>query len=390
MANETVTAAPVPRTQCHWAATGIIYLIFTATGTAIVLPGTLLPSLLVRWSLTDQQAGLLFLFFFIGSSTGALLSRGRLYYSVARGAIISAAGVGLLAVASQVSSFFAMLLFGLGLGLTMTSVSLLQSRRCATTRKTEMARLNLLWAVGASLGPSMLLRGVTRWSFSTVVFTASSLFVVFAMLAASMLNSSETASPKHISKDFLGNFSAIPLLSLALVPLATGVESSVGGWLATYSRREGLMLGQTVSTVTLFWLGLMLGRLVLSGRLGTKLSEKVTLRFAPLLMIVGSVLLIAGHSQSYLLAGAILIGFGVGPVYPLMLGLLLKETNADNVIFLTAGIGASALPLLTGLVSGATGSLATGLAVPLVASVMMALFGHSVNTGQRQSTAISN
>ena len=76
-----------------------------------------------------------------------------------------------------------------------------------------------------------------------------------------------------------------------------------------------------------------------------------------------------------MLAGALLLGLAIGPMYPLLLALALRHGEASNVVFVMAGCGASLLPLLTGLVSKWSGSLRIGLGVPLVAAVVMGCLG---------------
>ena len=353
------------------ASTVVAYAIFIATGVGVVLPGTLLSTLLQRWSLNDQQAGLLFFLFFIGSSGGSLLARGRLSRSLAAGCAAIAAGDCLLAAASRITAFSAMLVLGLGLGLAMTSISLLQSRRRALHRTSEMARLNLAWALGASIAPTLLLGGVARWPLQSLLYTCASVFAAFALLSLVVIPNPELppaleARPSQLS------FRAIPLTMLLLVPLATGIESSAGGWLASYSKRDGLMLDQTIGTVTCFWAGILLSRLVQSHRVAALVSQRLTLKTAPWLMASGLALLISRQSHWMMLAGSLLLGIGVGPTYPLLLALLLQLGEAGNIIFLAAGIGATVLPLLTGLVSGWSGSLAIGLLVPLVGALAFA------------------
>ena len=71
-----------------------------------------------------------------------------------------------------------------------------------------------------------------------------------------------------------------------------------------------------------------------------------------------------------MLAGALLLGLAIGPMYPLLLTIALRQGEAGNVVFVMAGCGASLLPLLTGLVSKWSGSLRIGLGVPLVAATV--------------------
>jgi FHS family glucose/mannose:H+ symporter-like MFS transporter len=356
-------------------ATVVAYCAFAATGIGVELPGTLLSSLLARWSLSDEQAGLLFFVFFVGSSCGAVLSRGVLSRSIARGCAAITAGACMLAVASRGAAFAAMALLGLGLGLTMTSISLLQSRRQAAARTAEMARLNLTWALGASIGPAILLRGVAHWPVAAVLYATAAAFAVFAALAMAILPGVAAPAPSFVSPGASLRFGSIPLLLLAMVPLATGVESSAGGWLAVYSKRDGLPLNQTIGTVTCFWAGILLSRMLQSHREMAVRSQDVALRFAPWLMTAGLLVLLVGRGGAWMPVGAALLGFGVGPIYPLLVALVLRHGEAGNIVFLAGGVGASSLPLLTGLVSGRTGSLAIGLAVPLAASLGMGMIG---------------
>ena len=378
-----------PGTRRETFATSLLYLLFASTGAAIVIPGTLLPSLLLRWSLNDTQAGLLFFCFFVGSSAGALLSRGRLAWSIVRGTILTAAGIALLSAASRPGGFAAMLLFGVGLGITMTSISLFQSRRRPATRVAEMTRLNLIWAVGASAGPAMLLHGVARWNLNAVLWAAAAEFLFCGLIAVVLLPASEPPQPdpslplNSLHKQQM-NLRSVPWKLLAMVPLATGLEAGIGAWLAAYSRREGMLLAATISTVTCFWLGLLLSRLVQSIPGFAAKFQRQTLRLSPLLMIAGTSLLLAfASNQATVAAGALLAGLGVGPLYPLILGLVLNRGEARNLVFLAGGIGSSTLPLLTGIVSDRTGSLTVGLTLPLAASIAMALL--AIDATRRQS-----
>ncbi len=370
-------------------ATALLYFLFASTGATIVIPGTLLPSLLLRWRLNDAQAGLLFFCFFVGSSAGALLSRGRLSWSIVRGTILTAAGIALLSLASRLGAFAAMLLFGAGLGISMTSVSLFQSRRRPDIRVAEMTRLNLIWAVGAVSGPALLLHGVARWNLNVVLWAAAAEFLLCAAIAIITLPSSEPPRPDAALPMEQMSLREAPWKLLAMVPLATGLEAGIGAWLAAYSRREGMLLAATISTVTCFWLGLLLSRLVQSIPGFAARFQRDTLRLSPVLMIAGTaLLLVLAHNQLAVAAGALLAGLGVGPLYPLILGLVLDRGEARNLVFLAGGVGSSTLPLLTGILSDRTGSLTIGLTLPLAASIAMALL--AIDATRLRQTERSN
>lgn len=368
------------RSQPRGAApTGIILAAFLGTGIAVALPGAMLPLLLPRWSLTDAQAGILFFLFFVGSASGALLSRGLLPRSIARGCAATALGAVLLALASRPAAFVAITIYGAGLGITMTSVSLLQSRRYPADRIAQMARLNLVWSIGACLGPSIALRGAAALSPQAVLYALSVCFLLLAALALQWVpnESASTVVPSP------SQATGIPLLLLLLVPLATGIESAAGGWLSTYSNRSGETLGVTVGAATCFWAGMLLGRLVQSNR-RTSVPERRLLVLGPCAMIAALVLILSTINGPVMLAGALLLGLGVGPMYPLLLALALRHGEVKNVIFVIAGAGASFLPMVTGLVSGRMGSLRAGFAIPLFAASAMACLGWAQSSVERR------
>jgi fucose permease len=95
----------------------------------------------------------------------------------------------------------------------------------------------------------------------------------------------------------------------------------------------------------------------------------------PWLMSAALVILLISTGGASMLAGALLLGLAIGPMYPLLLALALRHGEASNIAFVVAGCGASLLPLVTGLVSKWSGSLRIGLGVPLVATVVMGCLG---------------
>lgn len=357
-----------------WSGAAVLYAAFTATGVALVLPGALLPMLLARWSLSDGQAGLLFFLFFLGSMSGAVLSRGSLPNSIGRGCAAVALGASLLAIASHVTAFAAMALFGLGLGIVMTSVSVLVSRRYATDRAAHITRLNLLWALGACFGPGFELRGAAAWGAQWMLYAIAAAFALLGPLTLALVEHVD-AEAVSAGQNWWQQLRATPAALLLLAPLATGIESAAGGWLATYSRRSGGTLDATIGAVTCFWAGLLLSRLVQSNRRVAASTGKPLLRLSPWLMSAALALLVAANGGALVLVASLLLGLGIGPMYPAVLALVLHRGEGGNAVFIAAGIGASVLPLLTGLVSGWTGSLRFGLCVPLVAALGMALCG---------------
>jgi fucose permease len=166
---------------------------------------------------------------------------------------------------------------------------------------------------------------------------------------------------------------------LILVFCATGIESSTGGWLTAYAQRLGETARITIGAATAFWIGLLSSRLINSLRVSARLSERAVLSVSAGLAAVGLAILVAWPGAGASVVAALMAGMGVGPVYPLLLSIVLRERESRGV-FALAGVGASALPLATGALSGWTHSLSAGLCVPLAAASMMTVLSLSMKT----------
>lgn len=362
-----------------------IYAGFIATGISVALPGALLPLLLRRWNLGDARGGLLLFCFFLASTTGALLSRGVMNRSVARGSALAAVGAAWLGLANRDWAFAAMAVYGLGLGIAMTSTSLLVSRRWPAERRTEMMRLNLLWATGACAGPWLGLGGHSlRFAMSTSrpLHVLASLALFFAAWAIFMWMSGDARDVDEFVASETARSSSgtrwvmltLPLPLLVILFGATGVEASTGGWLAAYTQRIGETAQTTIGAATAFWAGLLSARFVHSLRAAQRVRERWVLAGSATLMSAGLVVLIAGPAGVWSIVAAFAVGFGTGPMYPLALTIALRRCESLGG-FVLAGCGSALLPLFTGAVSARVQSLAAGLGVPLAAACVMVLLG---------------
>jgi FHS family glucose/mannose:H+ symporter-like MFS transporter len=352
----------------------VIYLGFAATGVGMALPGSVLPTLLAQWSLADRQAGLLFFLGWLGSSLGALLVRASRVRSLVLGTLLAALGAFGMAFSSRWSCFLCMAIFGLGLGITMTSTSLLQSARNAERRGAELNRLNLVWALGACICPTLAEHSL-RVASARVIF--SSLGIFFAIVSLWILAfEHDPAAILPISEPSRNRWSLSlwPLSLVIVILLPTGIESSMGGWIAAYVQRTQQTISTTVTAGSCFWVGLMLSRTLASTILLMRRSERLVLIQSLCTVVAGAMLLIASKASVGILPGVFLVGFGLGPVYPLLLAIALQYSE-NTAIFFVAGLGSAFFPWLTGIVSSSTSSLRIGLVVPLAASVLMLALG---------------
>ncbi len=360
-----------------------LYVGFIATGVALTIPGALLPLLLVRWSMNDARGGLLLFSFYAVGSFGSYYARGRMNWSVARGAVLTVLGALCLGWAGRWTAYGAIALYGLGLSLTMTSISLLLSQRFPEQRRLELTRLNLVWAIGAALGPWIALRS-TRGAATTRaasvlhaqhVLLGVAIFFAVAAVWSVMMESSAVSATAHaapVSKRDVGKGAGVPWPLLVLIFGATGVDAAAGGWLTSYAQRAGDSLGITIGAATFLWVGSFVSRVVHSTKWASRLPERAVLGSSMLAMTAALALLLAWPAGIVTMVAAAMLGLAAGPVYPLVIAAALRHRE-NSTVFAVAGVGASILPLMTGALSNWTHSLRAGLGVPLLAAAVMAV-----------------
>jgi len=376
-----------------WLSRMVLYAGFAGTGAGMALPGSVLPALLSRLSLADSQAGLLFFLGWIGTSLGALLVRAPLARSLALGCALVAFGAfGMAWGADSIkwSCFAWMAIYGVGLGMAMTATSLLQAGRNAQRRGAELNRLNLIWAIGACVCPSLAEHSL-RVANVRAIFSALGLFFILICLWVLVFERDPEAdrsaqifpaAGRRLPVSRFGKLALWPLPLVLVIFLPTGIESSMGGWIAAYVQRTQQGIGTTVTAGSCFWIGLMLSRTLSSALLLKRLSERFVLVQSLCTVVLGALLLIASGASLGILPGVFLVGFGLGPIYPLLLAVALPYSE-NTTIFFVAGLGSAFLPWLTGVISSSASSLRVGLLVPSTASVLMLILGLRVAALQR-------
>lgn len=346
---------------------------FALTGAGAVMVGVLLPVLSRRWNLHDDQAGLLLFLQFLGSSLGAILTGSSRIRSLRIGYGLLALGAVVLAFANLSLLYPGFLIFGIGLGMAMTSTSMIVAERSGTERPARLERLNFAWSAGAAVTPLLLVPFLHFTTLRPAFLAALVPFLSMSLWVA--LGESTDAALVHM--DHAGLLEPAPLrflLFLAVLSVcAVGIESALSGWLTTYSHRSGLVdAGGAAIATSLFWAGIMLSRFATSTRLLALIGRYGLLWLTILGVLISSTLLIAAPGPVLIRIWAVAAGLSLGPLYPLLLSYLL-ERPARGWYFAVPGLGSAFLPALTGLVSARCSSLRCGLLVPGGAALLMLL-----------------
>ncbi len=375
----------------------LLHIGVALTGVGTVLLGCILPQLSAQWHLRDKDAGLLLLVQFAASASGALLVRRNLWKTLACGfGLFGAGGVFIFLLQQRSLPVFAV--YGLGLGLAMTSNNMLAGRRHPNRMGAALAIQNFAWSAGAVACPILVAQFLRHAASGSAFGLIGLLAIPFAFLPV-LADRHDVAASIEFGPAPAGSKEAATIVYFALLAfLYVGMEASVGNWMSTYATRATAwnFAGGSLA-LAVFWAALLLGRAATPAMLRF-LTEHRLYRASVMATIVGISLLLAAHSPRVLLAGSALTGLALAPLFPLILSLFLGEIGGSRNagwVFATAGLGGAVLSWLTGTVSSATGSLRIGLMVPGAAALlMMALITWRRNnqqgptTGDQQETVL--
>lgn len=351
----------------------LLHLGFALTGVGTVLLGCILPRLSAQWHLRDKDAGLFLLLQFAASASGALLVRRNLWRTLACGyGLFAAAGLGISLLQQRSLPVFAA--YGLGLGLAMTSTSMLVGRRYPKRMGSALALLNFSWSAGAVACPLLVAQFLRHAASSSAFGLLGLLAIPFALLPL-FADRHDFAPPAVLASTLGGRKEAATIVYFALLAfLYVGIEASVGNWMSTYATRAiAWNFAGSSLALAVFWAALLLGR-ALTPAILRFLTEHRLYRASVVGTITGVSLLLAAHNPGILLAGSALTGLALAPLFPLILSLFLAEIGGSHNagwVFGVAGLGGAVLSWLTGTVSSGTGSLRIGLMVPGSAALLM-------------------
>ena len=270
----------------------------------------------------------------------------------------------------------------------MTATTMIIGRLYSATRGASLSLLNAFWGLGAVLSPPI----VTAWahfrSFPRLYF-GMAVVTILPLILLGMQHVYLTRLPD----DFTLSYSLHTRISL-LVPLGlfaflyVGVETSISSWMMTYVHRLPLSSSMYAPIATsIFWIALLSGRAATPTVL-KKLSESRLLTLSLSVLLVSNVMLLLSYTSVMSLTSAALAGLMLAPVFPLCLSRVLAITSRPSEsrwIFAISGLGGAVLSWMTGQLATASGSLRTGLIVPLLGSCIMLFLHFRTNSLPQQN-----
>lgn len=331
-------------------------------GVSMVIIGSTLPVLKERFGMSDVEAGGLF----------SILPLGLLVGSVAFGPIADKYGYRwVLAVASVLLSLgflgiahagsvnllrICIFLFGIGGGVMNGASSALVSDLSEKEKKiTNLTWLGAFFGIGAFFMP-MALSVIDKAYHTLVIDVACVLSLLIAILFAVI------AYPVTIQKDKI-SFRLIPVFFKNKLFIAiclylffqSAFEAIVNNWTVSYFLDLNVNEDKALYAFSSSVLGMIVMR-VLTGSVLKKMRFNQLMGLALFILAIGLILLILPTPYYLKVAGMFLIGSGLAPGFPVMLGTageLFKEVSATAFSFamLVALIGNTLINYTTGVLT---------------------------------------
>nr|WP_306812951.1 MFS transporter [Paenibacillus soyae] len=319
----------------------IIYLAFISLGLPDSLLGTAWPVMQAEMGAPLDTAGLLYM----------LTAAGTIVSSLASGAVIERFGTGKVTLVSCIMTAGALLGFAFApslpwlllltvpLGLGAGAVDSGLNNYVAEHYKAHhMSWLHCFWGVGATTGPIIMAGFVMKdWrdGFLTVAGIQFALVVILfltlplwgkvARLSSNNADEQAAASETGDEQSADAGSSVKPLrirgvkVGLMSFLFYCGIEASVGLWGSSFLvEMKGLQAAQAAEWVSLYYGGITVGRFV-TGFITFKVGNQLLIRGGQLMALAGALLLVLPLPPAFSLAGLIILGLGLAPIFPCML-----------------------------------------------------------------------
>jgi len=400
-------------------------------GLLAALPGSVLPTLERNQYLpNDSAVGTFLLINAIGAVlaylvSGPIIDRfGKKSALLFGAALVIASMAGFALTVTNVRAAAALLLIfscsmalGLGANAIVAAGHALVVDVASAWRNAALNLLDICFGLGLASLPLVVQRLQQRGGLGLIFWSlAAAAIALFVLVLVSRFPTPQLteASPVGEVKGLFRNPSFL-LLAIALF-MYVGTEVSVGKWVVTFMERDphilasqGLSATQlqalantspdllsrffendpagvavasyALTTLTLFAMALLVGRLVSSFVLGIlRVNSFLLITAGSLLTTISLVAAFTANSAGTVRLGLIVAGFGMGPIFPTSVGLasVMMPRIAGTAMSLVMGIGFAGLLLIppaVGYVSsaagGATGDVRTGLVAVMAASSVM-------------------
>jgi fucose permease len=353
----------------------VLHAAFALTGIFQAIGGALLPSLASTFHLNDSQSGALFLYYFVGTSLGALFCIGRYARMMALGFLLAALACVGIVVARGTLLPPLFLALGIGAGVPMTAVSMFAGAKFGERSAAPLTLLNFTWSAGALLAPLLAARLLVSHSYRAAYLVLACAALFLAALCWSLLRDPQSRPVSTEPRAPLRHLGWIVLFAF-LTFLEVGIENTTATWLATYSLRTAER-GAAIAAATssFYWIGFLAAR-GFTSLLLLRLHSLHVLRATVLIALLAAALLVGFTGAHAREAAMFVLGAALAPIFPLLLARFFvraRNTADSRWVLAVCGFGGSVLPWLTGVLSAHAQSLRVGLTVVPAALLLIAV-----------------
>jgi len=316
----------------------IIYLAFISLGLPDSLLGAAWPVMQSDFGAPLETAGYLFM----------TIAGGTILSSLVSGKVLKRFGTGkvtfvsvLMTACALLGFYFApsiiwLFLCAVPLGLGAGAVDSGLNDYVATHYKAHhMSWLHCFWGVGATLGPVIMAQYIANQNWGKGYLTISGLqFILVVILLFTLplwnkVNShisinKEPEESKGVSfKEDAENVRPIQIdgvkLALASFFFYCAVEATVGLWGSSFLVNvKGLTAATAAKWVSFYYAGITIGRLI-TGFVTFKMSNRMLIRVGQIIALTGAVFLVLPLPSFFSVAGFVVVGLGLAPIFPCML-----------------------------------------------------------------------
>ena len=370
-------------------------------GVVLTTLGSVLPSIIERFGIDKAQAVSLFLLntfaILIGSVVfGLIVDRnGYKEMLVFATALIIVGLEGIAFAPSMTWLRLAVLLTGFGGGIINGGANALVADISVDGRTAGLSKLHVFFGIGAVGVPFALGILLGKFSYSALIAAVGALCVVPLVITAlprfptpKQPQGFPLAEAKGLLRD------SVLLTFGVMLFFESGMEITVGGWTATFFKEELQVNDQRALVyLSLYWLGLMVGRMALSALL-RRMSAARLLAGCISVGFGGACILVAARDPSLAAVAVFLLGLGFSATFPVVLGFVADRYvtlsgTAFSIVMVMALTGGTLLPYATGVLGTSYGLRGSFLIVPTALVLLAALLGVTSSRLARQASPVA-
>ena len=306
----------------------VIYLIFISLGLPDSLMGSGWPKMQVDFGVPSSYAGYVSMAISFMTIISALLSprlikRFHTKWIVIVSIFMTILGLLGFSVSKEYWTLFIIAVpYGLGAGAIDASVNHYVANHYSGS---AMNFLHCFYGVGAVISPYIMALALSkaRWNegYRWTAYVQIGILLV-CIVSLPLWKKKEEASGEEEIRNSAGiketlKVPGVILTLIAFFAYCSG-EATCFLWTSSYfaGTREGLSDGIIAAFGSLIFGGLMLGRLI-SGFISNKLGDRLMIRIGIVVELVGIIMVfIPGMHYMFTAVGFVVIGTGMGPVYP--------------------------------------------------------------------------